>query len=508
MAAESKGGSGASYLEARIGDGTTQTTFASTTTGNTGASPILGVRVGLLKSRTCPGTYYWDDVKINDNLGPCNNTWPSTTRNSVALHESCLSPGGAPWYYSLNDIEALFYIIDKAGAKFSRIDGHWDKVETPSKGTFDWSVLDKLIDAMATRGIEPVVLFDGIPTWANDGTVNHPPTDPQDYADFCTAIVARYKDRCTHWTIMSEPNGSWFWGGTNPDVAIYSSMLKLAYAAIKAEDPNAVVIGGDLAALDSNGTTHVSPVDWLTGMYTNGCKGYFDQFGFHPYCDPQIDPNDGGSTNPANNGWNDIDNIRAVLAANGDGDMPIRIGEYGNYTTPATGGISEANQSAWMTSAFNLAKAQKNLIMFGIYNATNDADSSSTDEDNYGIATRALAGKTAFATYQTNAQVVVVPVNDTAPVVSGTFAEGEVLEATRGLWTELPAAWAYQWWQGTSASPISGATSRTYTVQAGDIGGGPIGVTVTASNEAGDSTPQDSSNTITPTSFVPQIIGV
>jgi len=64
------------------------------------------------------------------------------------------------------------------------------------------------------------------------------------------------------------------------------------------------------------------------------------------------------------------------------------------------------------------------------------------------------------------------PVNTVAPVVTGTTTVGQTLTTTDGTWTGAPApTFTYQWFRSPSTS-ISGATSSTYVLVAGDVGFG------------------------------------
>jgi hypothetical protein len=87
---------------------------------------------------------------------------------------------------------------------------------------------------------------------------------------------------------------------------------------------------------------------------------------------------------------------------------------------------------------------------------------------------------------------VPVPVNLTAPVVSGTPTVGQLLSTTNGTWDYNPTSYAYQWKR--DGSNIGGATSSTYTLAAADTGA-VITVAVTASNAGGASSPATSAAT-------------
>lgn len=73
------------------------------------------------------------------------------------------------------------------------------------------------------------------------------------------------------------------------------------------------------------------------------------------------------------------------------------------------------------------------------------------------------------------------PENTVLPAISGIAEEGQILTAWKGIWS-VAASFAYQW--NRDGAFVNGATGRTYTVAAGDIGK-PITVTVTATNTAG-----------------------
>lgn len=65
------------------------------------------------------------------------------------------------------------------------------------------------------------------------------------------------------------------------------------------------------------------------------------------------------------------------------------------------------------------------------------------------------------------------PVNTVAPTISGTLQVGDTLTCNEGTWSPTPSSYLYQWYRATSsggagATPISGATSKTYILQSAD----------------------------------------
>ena len=77
------------------------------------------------------------------------------------------------------------------------------------------------------------------------------------------------------------------------------------------------------------------------------------------------------------------------------------------------------------------------------------------------------------------------PSNTAPPSISGITTQGQILPESHGSWTNYPTSFTYQWERcdrsGRTCSAIAGATSRTYTLTAADVGD-TIRVQETASN--------------------------
>jgi hypothetical protein len=82
------------------------------------------------------------------------------------------------------------------------------------------------------------------------------------------------------------------------------------------------------------------------------------------------------------------------------------------------------------------------------------------------------------------------PANTQPPQISGTVAVGQQVQASTGTWTGTPTpTFTYQWQDcdaSANCTPITGATSASYTIQSSDVGFG-LAVVVTGSNSSGSS---------------------
>jgi subtilisin family serine protease len=117
--------------------------------------------------------------------------------------------------------------------------------------------------------------------------------------------------------------------------------------------------------------------------------------------------------------------------------------------------------------------------------------------DPFGSATEDSEQASIYATYTTSAPPS-APANTSPPTIAGTAQVGQVLSASTGTWTESPTGYAYQWQRcdsaGANCSEVSGATSQTYTIGAGDLAA-TLRASVAASNSAGASPAASSSQT-------------
>jgi len=204
----------------------------------------------------------------------------------------------------------------------------WREIE-PTRGQFHWEVTDQVVAGAEYYGLDLVVRLDQHPAWVSDvlPPLNAPPDAPGDYQHFVERVAWRYRGRVRAYVIWNEPNLALEWGGRAPDPAAYVELLRVGYRAVKAGDPEALVVAAGLAPTNGHGDEAMDERTFLEGMYQAGAAPYFDVLGAHPYGfglspDAPISANDGLV-------FRRLEELRAIMLANGDGGKPVWITETG-----------------------------------------------------------------------------------------------------------------------------------------------------------------------------------
>ncbi|HLE80585.1 MAG TPA: hypothetical protein VJA25_04755, partial [Dehalococcoidia bacterium] len=146
-------------------------------------------------------------------------------------------------------------LAQAAGARWERVYFWWNEIQPngPQEWIADKAISDKQIDGELQRGMKLVGLLGNPPRWATrNGSVPQNlslgPADPENHwARFVRNIVKRYAGKIDYWIIWNEPDidvgTSWStWAGSEEE---YYQLLKAAYLAARAVNPNArIVFGG------------------------------------------------------------------------------------------------------------------------------------------------------------------------------------------------------------------------------------------------------------------------
>jgi WD40 repeat protein len=254
------------------------------------------------------------------------------------------------------------YLVRDLGLNWVKSYVNWETVE-PEPGQFRWVDPDNIVTAFEDFDVRILMRVHGTPAWARpeETFLSHPPDDMADFAHFMEALATRYKGQVAAYEIWNEPNLHYEWGYLEPDPARYTAMLKAAYQAVKAVDPDALVISGGLATTGEGSPTAVGDLAFLQGMYQAGVKGYFDALGSHPYAfghDPDY-------VDPWGLSLSRVVEQREVMVNSDDAETPIWITETGwvlhtswNLEEHEAIAVDEAQQADYLVRAYEKVRAE------------------------------------------------------------------------------------------------------------------------------------------------------
>lgn len=268
-------------------------------------------------------------------------------------------------------------LVKEAGFRWVKQGIEWRYIEPHKKGVYEFNEPDRLLKMTSQLGLQVVARVDNQPIWARSDKIfpaSGPPDKVQDYADFLNALARRYKGQIHAYEIWNEPNLSREWGGKSPSVKDYVALLKAAYEAVKAADPDATVISAGLAPTTASGGVALPDIEFVQGMYQAGGAKYFDILGVHGAgfkAPPQMSPDDVANNPEYNHGekgagriycFRHVEDVRKVMVANGDAAKRIAVLEFGWTTDPRPNSpyrwhaVTEQQQADYLVGAYQWAR--------------------------------------------------------------------------------------------------------------------------------------------------------
>ncbi len=270
----------------------------------------------------------------------------------------------------------------------------WRSIEGAGKGIFDWSVADRVVETLNSRGLKIIARVDFQPSWARaDGAGNGPPDNYGDYGDFLYAVASRYRGRIQAYEIWNEPNLAREWGNRPPNAAEYVALLRVAYRRIKEADANAMVITAGLAPTGTGLPDAIPDAKYLRQMYQAGAKNYFDVLGVHApgyKAAPETDPSEVQNNRDLGGRrffcFRRVEDLRQIMVDNGDAKKQVAVLEFGWTSDPRPGSpyhwhaVSEETKADYIVRAFKWARDHWSPWM-GVMTVLSIADTSWTEAD-------------------------------------------------------------------------------------------------------------------------------
>lgn len=170
---------------------------------------------------------------------------------------------------------------------------HWGAIHT-GPDTYDWSLLDSLVDRAGGRHLTYVIA--GTPRWL----AKHPdqphaapwlgpgsnsmPYSVDEFNKFVWNLATRYKGRIAAYEVWNEPQlADFLYPYTDAECNTLATMTKRAYSTIKKCDPTALVLSASVLPRESSGGMRRAR-KYLAAMQRRGWN--IDAFTTHLYPEP------------------------------------------------------------------------------------------------------------------------------------------------------------------------------------------------------------------------------
>lgn len=198
-------------------------------------------------------------------------------------------------------------------------------------GGIAWEHPDLVVNHAHAQGLKVIARLGLTPGWARppDTPLNYLDAGAYDlFAEFAAAFAARYRGQVQAIVVWNEPNLSFEWGYRQTTPADYVDLLAAVYPAVKAANPDILVLAGALApTLEPAGSPWgLNDLVYLDQMYAAGAAEYFDGLAVHVYgltFPPEAEPD------PDVLNFRRVELMREVMLAHGDRDTQMYITETG-----------------------------------------------------------------------------------------------------------------------------------------------------------------------------------
>lgn len=272
--------------------------------------------------------------------------------------------------------ERVVQMAAQAGFKWLRQEFVWEDIEIHGKGDFEdrrhepyrsaWVKYDNIVDLADKVGMQLIVRVSNPPAWTrqqgNDVGAYAPPDNVQDFADFVSVLVQRYRGRIRYYQLWNEPNIYPEWGNYTISPEDYTRLLCAGAAAARAADPDVVIINGALASTIVLQPAAVPPRNalndliYLQRMYDAGASDCFDIVAMQGYglwsgpSDRRMNPRVLNFARPLF--------MRDLMVANGDAHKAIWISEMNWNAVPDDvpdkrfGQVGEEQQGRYLQRAY------------------------------------------------------------------------------------------------------------------------------------------------------------
>lgn len=243
----------------------------------------------------------------------------------------------------------MVQMIRDAGFGWIRQEFPWFDIEVDGRGQFTdsrvdvtgdgvidtisaWEKYDRIVALAEEAGLGMIVRLSTPPNWSRAVTADTyagpkaPPDDYQDFVNYAVAVAERYRGQIRYYQVWNEPNIYPEWGEDFVNPVDYTRLLCMTYTALKAVDPQIVVISGTIAPTNSlDGKYGYHDLVFLQNLYDNGAGDCFDVLSAQGY-GLNSSPYDRRES-PVHLSFARHIQYRDIMVANGDAHKPIWLSE-------------------------------------------------------------------------------------------------------------------------------------------------------------------------------------
>lgn len=300
---------------------------------------------------------------------------------------------GIQVYYNMgpDDFGQVVYLVNQMRFGWIKFQVDWSfwQPNAPDEVNETFLNFEQHIQLAKNRGLRVLLSVAKAPQWARGTDQNEagPPDDPQALANFMRLLIQRVKpENIDAIEIWNEPNLAREWRGALPfNGAGYMQLFAPAYAVIRQEDPDSLIITAGLAPT-GNTETSVNDRDYLQQMFDAGLGQYEGvAVGVHPYgwanapdamcCDPSDAR--GWDDDPHFFFLNNLNDTREIMVRNGYEGRQMWTTEFGWATwanfpnsapEPWMAELSPEQQAEYVIRAFQIGMEREDMGPMFLWN--------------------------------------------------------------------------------------------------------------------------------------------
>jgi hypothetical protein len=345
---------------------------------------------------------------------------------------------------SIHDPEAATTAMFGLGVQSVRVDAPWASIEV-ARGRYEipaW--LEATVDTAREHGVEPLLILEyGHPLYGMD----KPRTDAAigAFAAYASFVTKHFAGRVRWFDLWNEWDAHT--GRTTPGSADdYVALARRVYPAIKAANPDAVVLTGGI-------TSFGLAQGWMERFFALGGAQFVDGVSLHPYNFEQR------TANTPEAAIAELDRVHA-LAANAGRALPIYVTEIGYPTFTGRGGVSRDTAAAYLARFVLLASTRPFVAGVWWYCLRDQGSDPANKEHNFGVLDSALRAKPAADALRSVAALL----SGAGRFSAGAGSDRRV-SATAANGVEIALAWRETDSSAPSLAELSAAAARAAQVR-------------------------------------------